>query len=67
MVKALLGQEEANPKTPDDFGQTPRAYAAGAGHVKVVKMLLGWKEVNPDRTNKDGGTPLSYAGENDMK
>jgi len=29
MVKALLGQEEVNSNTPDDFGQIPFAYPAG--------------------------------------
>ena len=62
-LRLLLGQEDVNPNSSSDSGQTPLLCAAENGHDGIVKLLLMREDVNPDSLNEFGRTPLSLAAE----
>jgi len=43
----LLGRNDLNPDTPNEYGQTQLCSAAEDGHERVVRVLLGGDDVNP--------------------
>ena len=58
VMNPLLRRKHINPDKPDNYGQTPLAWAAGKGHDRVVDLLLGQGGVSADKPDSNGRTPL---------
>ena len=61
LVTVLINAEGCEVDQEDCARRTPLAWAARAGHEKVVEMLLKQKNVDPNRPDMYDRTPLGGA------
>ena len=67
VVKLLLGPNDAEVDSKDNFGGTPLLWVAGKGHEAIVKLLLAHNDVEVDSKDEKyvavrGGREREQAG-----